>query len=200
MAKYCTKCGTKIENNKRCFCEEQRGEIEQNIVIDFWKKPFDILNHFKGGNQSFFLIGILSLLIGFIINEQVVSSHSPYMILIPYPYCRNLIVYSSLIAGSILLFNVMIQVFTKLCLKKDLTFSSLIDISAVSIIPMLYTAMASLLCYWMFGFHLFMINWIGLLAFSILYFSYMSKKKEIDQNKFIYIFLISFSIVLLFWI
>lgn len=206
MAKYCTKCGKKLESGKECSCQvkENKKVIEEkgsNVVIDFLSKPFDTEIKNNNSYHSFKIIAAIALVIGFILNEINSLSHMDYYFMpVTYPYFRYFIIYSILAFATILFFNVLIQFLSKWILNIELSFYKLLDILAVSLLPIFYTSIISLIISWLFGGCYFLLNMIGFIFASIVYYHHITQLKEVNHNKFVYIFLSSLLLIMLLWI
>ncbi len=204
--KYCSQCGKKLEPGKTCDCREKRKEkkiIENNnIIIDFLKKPFDTLDEYSKGshtNQSWLLISAISMLFGFFFTEMSYRMQ-PRFLLISYPYFRNFIIYSILIIASILFFNILIQCFTKVIMKKEISFYQLLDIVAISLLPFLYTLLLAIIVSFLLGCFSYLILVIGLIFASVIYLYQIKKQSDLNSNQFIYLFLGSLMIIGILWL
>lgn len=217
MAKYCSKCGKELIEGKTCSCKLEKTKIKEgktiekketyseqgNIIMNFISKPFDTLKEYgkeERTNQSWIILVITAILISFFIVEvQSFTIQNSYLLGFSYPYFRYLIIYSILILASFIFFNVLVQVSTKWLLKTDLSFYKLLDMMAVSLLPISYVTIASLLLMWILGISFTILFIPGIIFWGINYFGQISAIKEVDHNKFIYIFLSSLFIIMLLW-
>ena len=83
MAKFCTKCGSPLEEGKPCKCESEKKEVKNvsssnfvellkeylNVVKGMVKKPIDTLkekNDESNFNLALVSIGVTSIIFGFV--------------------------------------------------------------------------------------------------------------------------------------
>ena len=109
MAKFCTKCGSPLEEGKPCKCESEKKEVKNvsssnfvellkeylNVVKGMVKKPIDTLkekNDESNFNLSLVSIGVTSIILGFVMCFIIKSMMGGLSGLVDIPYVKVFLV------------------------------------------------------------------------------------------------------------
>ncbi len=109
MAKFCTKCGSPLEEGKPCKCESEKKEVKNvsssnfvellkeylDVVKGMAKKPIDTLkekNDESNFNLALVSIGVTSIILGFVMCFIIKSMMSGLAGLVDIPYVKVFLV------------------------------------------------------------------------------------------------------------
>lgn len=109
MAKFCTKCGSPLEEGKPCKCESEKKEVKNvsssnfvellkeylEVVKGMLKKPIDTLkakNDESNFNLALVSIGITSIILGFVMCFLIKSMMGGLSGLVDIPYVKVFLV------------------------------------------------------------------------------------------------------------
>ena len=109
MAKFCTKCGSPLEEGKPCKCESEKKEVKNvsssnfvellkeylDVVKGMVKKPIDTLkekNDESNFNLALVSIGVTSIILGFVMCFIIKSMMSGLAGLVDIPYVKVFLV------------------------------------------------------------------------------------------------------------
>ena len=109
MAKFCTKCGSPLEEGKQCKCEREKKEVKTvsgsnfvdllkeylEVVKSLVKKPIDTLkekNDESNFNLALISIGVTSIILGFVMCFVVKNLVSGFSGFVEIPYVKVFLV------------------------------------------------------------------------------------------------------------
>jgi hypothetical protein len=188
MAKFCTKCGKKLEEGQKCTCEKiKRNEnikeesINFNVfsktIEDFLKKPFDKIQNLEDLNENSYLYLLCSALSVGLIGLNLVSG-----------YFFNFFSTTVLSLLVLFLFSFILYELGISAVKENWNFKKVIDIVALSSIVL---SVGNILGF-LIGFISLTIELIviimSLILFMIFIYQGIISNSNIDKNKIGYLF------------
>lgn len=195
MANFCTKCGKKLEDGKKCTCEkikkqdniknEESSLFFENIE-DFLSKPFDKIKNMNNLNENSYLYLLCSSLSIGLINMTL--SVNPFGKFIT----TSIISYLILLLFSLVIYQTGISFG-----KENWTLKKVIDIVSISsVILSVGNVLAFLIGFLSLTVELIIIL-LTIVLFIIFVYQGIISNSNIDKNKIGYLFISSIFITIL---